>query len=189
MDPHWFSALDPDPHSGTKLDPDPHWNQCGTTTLLAVFANNFIQSTPIGFPLQAVTNEALTKKKFCQSVRIFQQIFSSDNQFHAFLRSVAHMKKCVFEVMFQMFLEVLPPTTVARLPGELWEKIWKHTQNEYLYAKTVPLMSDTYYKAGLRAGSTPTPLRTLEQVGRILESQLGRALINPFFQIYVPVSE
>jgi hypothetical protein len=76
------------------------------------------------------------------------------------------MKKCVFEVMFQMFLEVLPPTTVARLPGELWEKIWKHTQNEYLYAKTVPLMSDTYYKAGLRAGSTPTPLRTLEQVRR-----------------------
>ncbi len=134
----------------------------------AVFANNGIQSTPIGFPLQAVTNEALTKKKFCQSVRIFQQIFSSDNQFHTFLRSVAHMKKCVFEVMFQMFLEVLPPTTVARLPGELWEKIWKHTQNEYLYAKTVPLMSDTYYKAGLRAGSTPTPLRTLEQVTYLL---------------------
>ncbi len=144
----------------------------------AVFASIVIQSTPIGFPLQAVTNEALTKKKFCQSVRIFQQIFSSDNQFHAFLRSVAHMKKCVFEVMFQMFLEVLPPTTVARLPGELWEKIWKHTQNEYLYAKAVPLMSDTYYKAGLRAGSTPTPLRTLEQVRRkptykgILKSQL-----------------
>jgi len=111
-----------------------------------------------------IVNEMLTEKKFCQSVLICHQIFSSDKQFHAFLRSIALMKKSVFEVMFQMFLEVLPATTVSRLPGELWEKIWKHTQNEYLHAKTVPLLNDTYFKAGLRAGNTPTPLKTLEQV-------------------------
>ncbi len=26
----------------------------------------------------------------------------------------------------------LPPETVAKLPQELWEKIWKYTQNGYL---------------------------------------------------------
>ena len=96
-----------------------------------------------------MTNEALTKKKFCQSVRIFHQIFSSDKQFHAFLRSIAHMKKSVFEVVIQMFLEVLPPTTVSRLPREVWEKIWKHTQSGYLHAETVPMLEDTYFKARL----------------------------------------
>jgi hypothetical protein len=111
-----------------------------------------------------IINEKLTKRKFCQSVRIFQQIFSSDNQFHTFLRSVAHMKKSVFEVMFQMFLEVLPPTTVSLLPRELWEKVWKHTQNEYFHSQTASMLEDAYFKTGLRAGNEQSMLRSLEQV-------------------------
>jgi hypothetical protein len=115
-------------------------------------------------PPPVTTNEALTKKKYCQSVRIYHQIFNSDNKFDTFVRSLGRMKKSIFEVMFQMFLEVLPAATVSRLPGELWEKIWKHTQNEYFTASTVPLLNDIYFKAGLRAGSKPTSLHSIEQV-------------------------
>jgi hypothetical protein len=111
-------------------------------------------------------NESLTKKKYCQSARIYHQIFDSDKKFDKFLRSVTRMKKTVFEQIFQLFLEVLPATTVSQLPGELWEKIWKHTQNGYFrYASSRPLGQDReYFKAGLRAGQQPSHLRTLEQV-------------------------
>ena len=111
-------------------------------------------------------NESLTKKKYCQSVRIYHQIFDSDKKFDNFLRSVSRMKKAIFELIFQLFLEALPPATVASLPGELWEKIWQHTQNSYFrYASSVPLEQDfDYFKAGLRAGKQSSPLKSVEQV-------------------------
>ena len=82
-------------------------------------------------PSAFTPNESLTKKKFCQSVKIYQKIFENDKQFDVFQRSLLRMKKYVFRVVFQVFMETLHPDTAAQLPQELWEKIWKHTQNGY----------------------------------------------------------
>ena len=85
-------------------------------------------------------NEALTKKKFCQSVKIFQRIFDNGKQLETFQRTVMRMKKYVFRLVFQIFMESLPADTATRLPQELWEKIWKYTQNGYfrLALRTLP---------------------------------------------------
>ena len=85
-------------------------------------------------------NEALTKKKFCQSVKIFQRIFDNGKQLETFQRTVMRMKKYVFRLVFQIFMETLPADTATRLPQELWEKIWKYTQNGYfrLALRTLP---------------------------------------------------
>ena len=76
-------------------------------------------------------NEALTKKKFCQSVKILQRIFDSGKQFDSLQRTVLRIKKYVFRSVFQLFMDTLPPETARLLPQELWEKIWKYTQNNY----------------------------------------------------------
>ena len=98
-------------------------------------------------------NEALTKKKFCQSVKLFHEIFGSEKRLHSFQRHVFKVRKMIFSVVFCLFMEALPPDTATRLPRELWEKVWKFTQNPYLRQQgQVPLMKDTtYYRAGLRA--------------------------------------
>jgi len=101
-------------------------------------------------------NETLTKKKFCQSAKLFHQLFPSVRQFETFQRYLSKIKKYVFRVIFQLFLDTLPPATRYSIPQELWEKIWKFTQNSYFrYKSSVPLLLDnTYYKSGLRAGSS-----------------------------------
>ena len=53
-------------------------------------------------------NETLSKKKYCQSFKLFHQIFDSVKQFEGFQRSVSKMKKYVFGVIFALFLEALP---------------------------------------------------------------------------------
>jgi len=100
-------------------------------------------------------NETLTKKKFCQSAKVFHQIFVSVKKFETFQRYVSKMKKYIFCVIFQLFLDALPPATRYSIPQELWEKIWKFTQNSYFrYKSSVPLSLDTtYYKSGLRSAS------------------------------------
>jgi len=107
-------------------------------------------------------NETLTKKKFCQSAKVFHQIFSSVKHFETFQRHVSKMKKYIFCVIFQLFMDALPPATRYSIPQELWEKIWKFTQNSYFrYKSSVPLSLDTtYYKSGLR--SVSSKLATLE---------------------------
>jgi hypothetical protein len=101
-------------------------------------------------------NETLTKKKYCQSFKLFHQIFDSVKQFEAFQRSVSKMKKYIFGIIFALFLEALPPATRFRIPQELWEKVWKFTQNAYFrYKDSVPLHKDaSYYRAGLRGPDT-----------------------------------
>ena len=96
-------------------------------------------------------------------------MFDSTKQFESFHRSVSKMKKHIFgvittsqktnptnkslQVIFGLFLEALPPDTRYRMPQELWEKVWKFTQNSYFrFRDSVPLHLDsTYYRAGLRA--------------------------------------
>ena len=55
----------------------------------------------VHFPNSYSPNEALTKKKFCQSVKIFQRIFKTEKQFEQLQRTVVRMKKYVFRVAFQ----------------------------------------------------------------------------------------
>ena len=118
-------------------------------------------------------NETLSKKKYCQSFKLFHQIFDSVKQFEGFQRSVSKMKKYVFGIIFALFLEALPSETRWRMPQELWEKVdptllllvvmcytsqvWKFTQNSYFrYRDSVPLHMDTnFYRAGLRCSSSP----------------------------------
>ena len=68
-------------------------------------------------------NETLSKKKYCQSFKLFHQIFDSVKQFEGFQRSVSKMKKYVFGIIFALFLEALPSETRWRMPQELWEKV------------------------------------------------------------------
>ena len=91
-------------------------------------------------PSQEV-NESLTKKKFCQSAKIFYQIFSSVNQYESFLKFVSKTKKHIFRIIFRLFLEAIPVETRYNLPEEeVWEKIWKFTQNAHFkYKSQVPI--------------------------------------------------
>ena len=111
-------------------------------------------------------NETLTKKKYCQSSKLFNQVFDSVKQFEAFQRSVSKMKKYVFSIIFALFLDSLPTETRFRIPQELWEKVWKFTQNSYFrYKDSVPLHKDSsYYKAGLRAAEPALALLEKERV-------------------------
>jgi len=104
---------------------------------------------------QGGVNETLTKKKFCQSAKTFHQFFTSLQQFETFQRQVSKMKKYIFNIIFQLFLDALPTNTRLSIPQELWEKIWKFTQNSYFrFKSSVPLSQDTtYYKAGLRSAT------------------------------------
>ncbi len=89
------------------------------------------------------SNEALTKKKYCQSTRLFHRIFDSDRAFEHFLGRVRRMRKHVHDIIFNLFLGCLPRDCAQRLPHELWEKIWKLTQTQYSESGS--------FHAGLRA--------------------------------------
>jgi hypothetical protein len=78
------------------------------------------------------SNEALTKKKYCQSTRLFNSIFDAgDRQFDSFYAFVHRVKKYIHNIIYALFVNALPDETGTRLPRELWEKIWKHTQAPY----------------------------------------------------------
>ena len=115
-------------------------------------------------PSQEV-NESLTKKKFCQSAKIFYQVFSSVNQYESFLKFVSKTKKQIFRIIFRLFLEAIPVETRYKIPEELWEKIWKFTQNAHFkYKSQVPICSDkNYFKAGFRATNAGQKIQQLEK--------------------------
>ena len=115
-------------------------------------------------PSQEV-NESLTKKKFCQSAKIFYQIFSTVNQYESFLKFVSKTKKHIFRIIFRLFLEAIPEETRFKIPEELWEKIWKFTQNAHFkYKSQVPICSDqNYFRAGFRAAGAGLKIQQLEK--------------------------
>lgn len=125
-----------------------------------------------------VPNENLTRKKFCQSVKVYQKMFCSDKQFQDFQHMILKMKKYVFRTIIQIFMGTIPADTANRLPQELWEKIWKYTQNGYFrYKDKVPLNADkTYYKAGQRVNKATLP--TLWKVEQARLSDLFGAVGN-----------
>lgn len=69
-------------------------------------------------------NVTLTRKKFCQSTKMYYNIFNSELEFDGLQGQIKAMRKHVFNVAFQLFLANLP---AEKLPNELWEKIWKMT--------------------------------------------------------------
>ena len=91
-------------------------------------------------------------------------MFSSLNQYESFIRFVSKTKKYIFRIIFRLFLETIPEDTRFKIPEELWEKVWKYTQNgHFKYKSHVPITADnTYYKAGIRAVSKNVKLKQIE---------------------------
>merc|ERR1719270_1091112 len=117
-------------------------------------------------PAQEV-NESLTKKKYCQSAKLFYQVFSSLIQYESFLKFISKTKKYVFRIIFGLFMEAIPNETRYKIPEELWEKIWKFSQNAHFkYKSNTPINVDTtYYKAGLRSEFRYNLLQSRTQIG------------------------
>ncbi len=87
-----------------------------------------------GIDLIPDCNEALTKKKYCHSTRVFYSIFDGpggDKQFDSFCASVRLIRKQIHAIVYSLFHGSLPTEISRLLPRELWEKIWKHTQSPY----------------------------------------------------------
>ena len=102
-------------------------------------------------------NESLSKKKFCQSAKVFYQLFSSKAQHDSFQRFVSKTKKAIFRLIFGMFLSSIPEETKYKMPDEIWEKIWSRSQNSYFkFQSSIPIGSDqSYMKVGLRSAAKP----------------------------------
>ena len=67
---------------------------------------------------------SLTRKKYCQSTKVYYSIFNSEFEFEALQCQIKTMRKHIHLVAFQLFLQNVPS---EKLPNELWEKIWKQT--------------------------------------------------------------
>ena len=87
-------------------------------------------------PSQEV-NESLTKKKFCQSAKIFYQLFPSVNQDESFLKFVSKTKKHIFCTILWLFLEEIPVETWFNIQEELWE-INSRCQSEEDFSRGPP---------------------------------------------------
>ena len=69
-------------------------------------------------------NLTLTRKKYCQSTKVYYNIFNSEFEFEQLQNQIKAMRKHVFNIAFNLFLQNVP---TEKLPNELWEKIWKIT--------------------------------------------------------------
>ena len=72
-------------------------------------------------------NMTLTRKKYCQSTKMYYTIFNSELEFDALQGQIKAMKKHIFNITFALFLQNVPNQI---MPNELWEKIWKMTIND-----------------------------------------------------------
>jgi len=64
-------------------------------------------------------NMSLTRKKYCQSTKVYYSIFNSEFEFEALQCQIKTMRKHIHLVAFQLFLQNVPS---EKLPNELWEK-------------------------------------------------------------------
>jgi hypothetical protein len=53
-------------------------------------------------------NESLTKKKFCQSTKLFFSIFKSDDDFAELVAVVRRTRKQTHNILFSLFLDAFP---------------------------------------------------------------------------------
>ena len=72
-------------------------------------------------------NLTLTRKKYCQSTKMYYTIFNSELEFEALQGQIKAMRKHIFNITFALFLQNVPNQI---MPNELWEKIWKMTIND-----------------------------------------------------------
>ena len=102
------------------------------------------------------SNESLTKKKYCQSTRLYYDIFDTENEVENLAIMVKKCRKFIFHIIFNLFMEALPADCANYLPTELWEKIWRLTQTPFNHQE-----KETFL-AGARASGHPKYL-ILEQ--------------------------
>ena len=95
------------------------------------------------------SNESLTKKKYCQSTRLYYDIFDTETEVENLAILVKRCRKYVFHIVFTLFMEAFPTESARFLPTELWEKIWRLTQVPFNHQKR-----DTFL-AGARASEHP----------------------------------
>ena len=102
------------------------------------------------------SNESLTKKKYCQSTRLYYDIFDTEHEVDNLAIMVKKCRKFIFHIIFNLFMDALPTDCAHKLPTELWEKIWRLTQVPFDHQE-----KDTFL-AGARAYGHPKYL-VLEQ--------------------------
>lgn len=102
------------------------------------------------------SNESLTKKKYCQSTRLYYDIFDTEHEVDNLAIIVKKCRKFIFHIIFNLFMDALPADCARLLPTELWEKIWRLTQAPFDHQE-----KDTFL-AGARASGHPKYL-VLEQ--------------------------
>ena len=101
-------------------------------------------------------SESLTKKKYCQTTRLFFDIFDTDLEMDQTLGLIKRIRKTVHNIAFSLFLECFGENSHMRtLPPELQEKIWLMTQDPY--------RDDEAFHAGLRFGDDPEGLWVAEE--------------------------
>ncbi|XP_040568141.1 uncharacterized protein [Lepeophtheirus salmonis] len=76
-----------------------------------------------------ITNAALSKRKYCESTRIFYSIFPKYDQFYQVYREIQGIKNRILDIRFALFLSSIPSDIVRQLPDELWLKIWRFSAN------------------------------------------------------------
>ena len=94
------------------------------------------------------SNEALTKKKYCQSTRMYFDMFDSDAEAEYLSTLVKNCRKYIFQIIFSLFRDNLPSECEHRLPVELWEKIWRMTQTPFSFNQTETFLAGVRSKYG-----------------------------------------
>ena len=57
---------------------------------------------------RASCNETLTKKKYCQSTKMFFRIFQEEEEYFDLVSLVRRIRKQIFAILFSLFLEAFP---------------------------------------------------------------------------------
>ena len=131
-------------HDRTKLFPGVDYSETDVESDAdSVYRNNTNASST------SRSNEALTKKKYCQSTRLYYDIFDTENEVENLAILIKRCRKYVFHVIFTLFIEALPTECASYLPTELWEKIWRLTQLPFNHQE-----KDTFL-SGARASGYP----------------------------------
>ena len=137
-------------HDRTKLFPGVDYSETDVESDAdSVYRNNTNVATT------SRSNESLTKKKYCQSTRLYYDIFDTENEVENLAIMVKKCRKYIFHIIFTLFVETLPSDCSSLLPTELWEKIWRLTQVPYNHQE------GSTFLAGTRASGHPKYL-TLE---------------------------
>ncbi len=126
------------------------------------------------FRSKETANEALTKKKYCQSTKLYYEIFESELDFDRLLGQVRAIRKYVFSIAFGLFKNNVPS---EKLPNEIWEKIWKHTQTPFMQ------QDRSYHSAGVRSSSRKWILLENERITDLFAS-VGNLHIMVFEILY-----